>query len=529
MAYKTLLEFATDEKLFILLAKERAKYLKRNDNAKKHKLDKSTDIFELLDDKQNRILLSRLMPPRYKWVRPKKRKVKSNNFLAARKLAEKSLLLSYRRDLELNIDYPYLREFKAFVTHIRERLLSSDLSFESPQLVPILKDKDDGVITCRPLSVYTNLEDKIILALTSLYLTKCIDSYLHPNILSYRKARRQDKDTYRPLDFNDGIRLIRSFRDAHQDQDIYAADCDIKKFYDIIDHDVVRQCFKRILAKSHVTAEGQQQVLHVLDAYLRSYNFYDNVIIGSTTQPKLFNKIKKAVHDRKGEKEYCFGWVDELRQLPVSEQRQRGVSQGGALSLIIANVVLNDVDQPIVASDDPERLFIRYCDDMILLHTDQSKCQALIQAYTQSLTDHKLHYHDFKPFTDFRGFWKVKSHQPFLWGDGPVGSSNRYIGFLGYELRRDGHLRLRKSNMDRIRERFLRQVIIHHRMAGEQSEEVATQKTNDTFDHLLDVLSVYTAFDKFLFKNGSQYHHLLWLRHKMSDRLGININLKQQL
>ena len=93
MAYKTLLEFATDRNLFILLAKERAKYLKRNDNAKKHKLDKSTDIFELLDDKQNRILLSRLMPPRYKWVRPKKRKVKSNNFLAARKLAEKSLLL----------------------------------------------------------------------------------------------------------------------------------------------------------------------------------------------------------------------------------------------------------------------------------------------------------------------------------------------------------------------------------------------------------------------------------------------------
>ena len=80
MAYKTLLEFATDRNLFILLAKERAKYLKRNDNANTHKLDKSKDIFELLDDKQNRILLSRLMPPRYKWVRPKKRKVKTNNF-----------------------------------------------------------------------------------------------------------------------------------------------------------------------------------------------------------------------------------------------------------------------------------------------------------------------------------------------------------------------------------------------------------------------------------------------------------------
>ena len=35
MAYKTLLEFATDEILFNLLAKERAKYRKRNRDAKK--------------------------------------------------------------------------------------------------------------------------------------------------------------------------------------------------------------------------------------------------------------------------------------------------------------------------------------------------------------------------------------------------------------------------------------------------------------------------------------------------------------
>ena len=67
----------------------------------------------------------------------------------------------------------------------------------------------------------------------------------------------------------------------------------------------------------------------------------------------------------------------ELRQMPVEAQRQRGVSQGGALSLLIANIVLNDVDQPIVSTPDPCRLFIRYCDDMILLHTNQEKCQAL--------------------------------------------------------------------------------------------------------------------------------------------------------
>ena len=369
-----------------------------------------------------------------------------------------------------------------------------------------------------------NLEDKIILALTSRYLTQYLDKCLHPHILSYRKARRFDDNSYRPIDFNDGIKMIMKYLDDHNENSIYAADCDIKKFYDIIDHQVVRDCFSRILCQSRIPSEGQSQVMRVMDAYLASYNFYDNVLIAAQQNPKVFSKIWRKVKDSKHQNkyEYVFGWVDELKQMKVEEQRQRGVPQGGALSLLVANIVLNDVDQAIIATEDPERLFIRYCDDMILLHTDKKQCNCLMNHYTQSLTAHKLYYHDFESYNDRKGFWHIKSHRPYLWGDGDIDSSNRYIGFLGYELRRDGRLRLRKSNIEKLKERFMRQVYIHRRYVKTLEIKDAKERTQKAFDKYLDCTSVYTGFNKDQFEKGGQYAYLCQLKKKFEARLRIS-------
>lgn len=112
----------------------------------------------------------------------------------------------------------------------------------------IQEKQADGTleVTCRPLSVYARLDDKIIQAATSRYLTQYFDRYLHENILSYRKVRcSQDQPAHVP-DFNDGAKIILDYRKAHLLDTLYAADCDIKKFYDIIPHPVVRQCFQRL-------------------------------------------------------------------------------------------------------------------------------------------------------------------------------------------------------------------------------------------------------------------------------------------
>ena len=149
------------------------------------------------------------------------------------------------------------------------------------------------------------------------------------------------------------------YLNKNDDRQIYAADCDIKKFYDIIDHQVVRDCFDRILRQSHISSDGQSQVKRVLEAYLNSYNFYDNTLVVSQEYPKVFSKIWRKMNDHDHKNEYVIEWVDELNKLLKPDEisapnlqllRQRGVPQGGALSLLIANIVLNDVDQSIVSS-----------------------------------------------------------------------------------------------------------------------------------------------------------------------------------
>lgn len=542
----TLQEFATEKMLTVLLVKERAKCRKNNRSAnriakdKKHNrnhkkihLDRDCDINTLT----RRKMLSRMMPPRHTWVRPSKRKKLPNKAVDTSKNTEKALLLTIERDRELckttGKQFAYLQDLDKFIQQIKKRLDDGHIQFERPLLVPILKDKttgNDGVtcVTCRPLAVYTQLEDKIIISVTSRYLTRLLDQHLHENILSYRPPRHFHGQEHYVTTNNDGIALIKDFRDKHVDKDIYVADCDIKKFYDSIPHSVVIECFDRILDKTKLTSDGKAQVMSVLKAYLDSYNFYTNALIESQVAPRqCFHKVRRRMKDQNDENNYRIEWVDEILALPEEEKASRGVPQGGALSLIIANVVLNDVDQFFVANKDDNRLFIRYCDDMILMHTSREECERLMNAYTTSLTNHGLFYHDFEHVSQLKeqelttkSFWKAKSHHTFKWDYGS-GESNSYIGFLGYEMRRDGKMRLRKSKVKHFKEKLNRiyYAIRRYQKSKKHSEKEKEQYRQKTLDQLLDGVNFYKSLDLDTFKQGRQYKFFTKLRHRVEARL----------
>ena len=535
MAIKTLLEFATDATLTRLLVKERIKQSGHNSSDKTYRKEDKRE-FELLPTRKK---LSRLMPARYTWVRPSKRIKDPKGKLDKRKNNMKALLRTIYRDKKKQkqgAHFIYLDEQQAYFSHIRTILTSDSIKFQPPVLMPIYKDKkskyhethdkkDTNIfnVTCRPLSVYSHLDDKIILALTSLYLTRYFDEYLHENILSYRPPRKlgdkfgnkfgnksgKDEDKPHVTDFNDGIRLIMDYRLKNISKPIYAADCDIKKFYDIIPHQEVINCFNRLFDKSSLSDEGRAQVMRVINAYLDSYNFNTNAWRIAEDYDYVYNKVRRRLRDIKHVNSYKIGWPDELGS-PENQPELRGVPQGGALSLLIANIVLNDVDQAIIRNDDPNRLFIRYCDDIILLHTDESECERLISEYARSLESHGLVYHPFKYVSDCsrKDFWDIKSHHTFLWGEGD-GNCNRYIGFLGYEISfRDGHLRLRKSNVKRAEEKIGRIKYALRRYQKKHSQEeydsylkAMLAKAEKTFD-------TYEVFEEVRFKAGKQYKHI---------------------
>ena len=149
MGMKTLIEFTSDQMLTQLLVKERAKCLRRNKSDKYHCLKKDCK----LDEMSTRKMLSRMMPPRRTWVRPSlsKRKKLASSALSSRKNAEKALMLTIKRDEKERKDngktFGYLDELHAYFDRIRKRLSEGQLQLESPQLIPIFKDKeklDDG-------------------------------------------------------------------------------------------------------------------------------------------------------------------------------------------------------------------------------------------------------------------------------------------------------------------------------------------------------------------------------------------------
>ena len=535
---QTLLEFATEKMLTTLLVKERAKCRRRNHHEKNHTLDKVCDIEEL----STRKMLSRMMPPRYAWLRPSKRKRSTldNGAVDTSKNAEKALLLTINRDRKLRNQggtFSYLDELDKFIDKIRKRLESSNLTFEPPKLFPILKSKEpmgDGsfLVVCRPLSTYTRLEDKIILALATRYLSCYFNRFLHENILSYRPARTFHNKTHYVTDFNDGIELIKNYRDSREHDSIYVGDCDIKKFYDIIPHQTVRDCFSRLMDQSDISPSGKKQLMNVLEAYLNSYNFYENAWVEAKTHDEAYFKVRRRLHDREKRNTYRLGWIDEVMELPEEQRRKIGIPQGGSLSLMIANVVLNDVDMALLSYPDPNRLLIRYCDDMILLHTDYNECCRLMKVYTESLRNHGLYFHNFENVCDSKcvtvgsdkaigttsHFWKIKSHKPFLWDDG-AGNCNRYIGFLGFEIRRDGRIRLRKSNIAKFKEKLIRHFYALHRYKKNHSDEEFSEHIQHVFKTVLDGVNFYKALDLNVFKNKCQYAYMKKLVQKTAKRL----------
>ncbi len=150
-------------------------------------------------------------------------------------------------------------------------------------------------------------------------------------------------------------------------------------------------------------------------------------------------------------------WVkSELEAIyaPDSVPQEIGVPQGGALSPIIANIVLHSADRAIVsraaelgASD---YFYARYCDDMIIISPKAEVTEQLFAAYIEELERLKLPFHPPKSIDKFSpSFFEMKSRSTYSYGPPALGAISPWIAFLGYHVRYDGRLRVRKVSMEK--------------------------------------------------------------------------------
>ena len=317
----------------------------------------------------------------------------------------------------------------------------------------------DNVTILRPICVFESLREKLLIALASKYLSEAFDPLLHEEILSYRPLRKYHNSEEPVItDRDNAIENLQQYRNIHKRQNIYVAECDIQKYFDTINHDIIRNCFAKFAENAHTLCPGFEYrcVKRILDAYLDSYSFYKNVLVENEKlmlceSPRKYESPKDTLFVERG----CY-----TREEFKTSTDRIGIPQGGALSGLISNVVLSTVDkESILQRNDPNRFFCRYGDDIILMHTSRKECERLINQYCNALIEHKLLYHDFvsvadpelrKPDGSVRpALWDVKSRSPFLWGrNNEEKEQVDWIGFLGYEIRYTGEVRIRRSSLN---------------------------------------------------------------------------------
>ena len=82
-----------------------------------------------------------------------------------------------------------------------------------------------------------------------------------------------------------------------------------------------------------------------------------------------------------------------------------GIPQGSAISCVVANVLLDSVDRTLDKAG-RDHLYVRYCDDMVLIHPTRAICENLFQKYIEGVKSLKLPVHSPQPFETYnRKFW----------------------------------------------------------------------------------------------------------------------------
>jgi len=433
-------EYFSDKEIVRILCKKRALAAKKahdghflrnisHEASSPHKV-LSKDIFKYF-------------PPRKNWIRLnlKERNLRNTNSVKQNAIQlERTIFRERKKANKSGIKPQWLMELDAFVADIQSASLDIAKRYDIPKPVvyPALKDKIK--LEYRPISSF-KLKDLIIIGQYSRYLTNCFDQLFLDCAYAFRTAISSEKS----FNHHSAIEDIITYKNKHKN--VYVSECDIKKFYDCVNHDVIKERFDSFVhrAKDELKIEIDNRAIQIFYSYLNCFSFNDDVA-----------KKEKALVGVKG----SIPWVTkiELEEVGSNPDTDKiGVPQGGALSCLIANLILDSVDREVLASGGADTLYSRFCDDMVLMNPAKVKCQELFNIYQASLQKVKLISHKPKSVKGYsKDFWgkDLKSKEPYAWNDASLqsiyGTSiSPWLSFVGYQLRYDGLVRIRKSSIEK--------------------------------------------------------------------------------
>jgi hypothetical protein len=416
--------------------------------------------------------LHSLFPPRRRWVHVDYNKRKN---------------LSQLDKNELNLYYTVLRENKNQGEHPEwylllnnriERIIKAALTSErlfSRPLVSVIEKKryeEDKTIECRPICQFKTIDERIWASLYNKVFTHLFDSLFYDNSFAFRVSKEGDPQMLHLK----AVRKIKDFRTSHGGT-LWVAECDMKKFYDTIDHDVIKKRFIQLLRwkkqEGVITTEEVRMLKSVIFSYVNCFNFYRDVyrynkkpnhpIWKHIKNGAKYKKVIKWIQNDIEEKRSTNEWPYRTKH---HERSELGVPQGGALSGIIANVMMHFTDIKLRSfwEDNTDFLYLRFCDDMIMMGVDKTVVESAFNRYGDSIVTNHLYMHPPIAFAGkkMKAFWDGKTRPPYQWG-APVKGVMPWITFVGYDINWEGDTRIRRSSLRKeIKKQYEKKVEIVH-------------------------------------------------------------------
>lgn len=405
--------------------------------------------FEVNQKELTDFLLS-ILPPRKKWLKlgeqSRRKPKRENEFLTSNDKNYYSLLKTIKAESKKSIKANWFLNLEKFVEEVIAISRGNEYEVSRPIIFPKLKEKvkADKQNECRPICIYS-LKDRIVLSLTNKFLTRVFDEQFQDSSFAFRSKRNSKGNI---ISHHDCILGIGEFRSENVTFNLFVAECDMKKFYDTVNHKIAIRLFQSLIktSKEKYPEINFDIPVKIFESYLKSFAF--NRDIPKPTDKDYWDSYKI-------EKGY-FGWIEkkEYRKHYYFFSRSRiGVPQGGALSGLIANIYLNPADVQLKKFD---IFYQRFCDDMIILAKDFDTCERAKNSYVDELKKLKLFPHKFKRADElkkvvndkisFTEFWNGKSKGPYKWGKVEE-NAFPWIGFVGYEIDYLGNIRVRKKSL----------------------------------------------------------------------------------
>ena len=325
-----------------------------------------------------------------------------------------------------------MRACRDAIQRIQGRVLVTDaFAFESPRVIADVKDA--RARTYRPISVL-DWEEKLVDGLTARYLRDEMDSLFDPASLAFRnhaKGKRVDV-------LDEAVAQIEHYRSKHGKYGLFVAEVDIYSFFDCLGHKVIRSSMEHALNRLARLKQTSidPRALTIFDAFLASYRFPSNVLGSGLVQLRQRDLLG------------TFPWPEsQLTEFYAQPRAEHiGVPQGAALSGITANLVLDYADQKVRSFEKAthaELLYLRYCDDAIILAPKLEVATAALKHYCAALHELKLPAHPPETVGAYGpSYWTTKSKAPFLWANKSRPGAMPWVRFLGREMRWDGAVRI---------------------------------------------------------------------------------------